>query len=47
MLVEIERNKVSPMREPEVSLEEGLAKTYRWIAERIALDKLTNSPKVH
>lgn len=33
--------------EPEVSLEEGLAKTYRWIAEQCATDQLTTSRKEH
>jgi nucleoside-diphosphate-sugar epimerase len=29
--------------EPKVSLEEGLAKTYRWIAEQCAMDKAVAS----
>ena len=33
--------------EPKVSLEEGLAKTYRWIAEKCATDHLTTLRKEH
>ena len=30
--------------EPQVSLEEGLAKTYKWIAERFVTDQMDVSP---
>jgi len=32
-------------REPDVSLEEGLARTYRWIAEQVAKDRMVTASK--